>query len=87
MKNASPSPQRSRSNRSGKEHVEELDQQSAVSLEQQSDVPSNAESPNRRQTQSLDVLPSGLGQTKNASLTACTPQSNKSGCQCVYVLE
>jgi hypothetical protein len=61
-KNASSSPQRAQSDRSGNEHVREL--------EQQSDVPSNSGSPDRRQMQSTDVLPSLSGQTKNASFTA-----------------
>jgi len=59
-KNASSLPQRAQSDRSGNEHVREL--------EQQSGVPSNSGPPDRRQTQSTDVLPSQSGQTKNASL-------------------
>ena len=61
-KNASSSTQRAQSDRSGNEHVR--------GSEQQSSVLSNSGSPDRRQTQPTDVLPSVSGQTKNASLTA-----------------
>jgi hypothetical protein len=75
MNNASASPQRSLHDRSGNRHVQEL--------EQQLDVPSDSASPSKRQYQSTHELVGRSGQTKNVSLTACTPQINKSGSHCV----
>ena len=77
VKNASASPQRSLRDRSGNRHVQEQ--------EQQSDVQSDSASPNRRQPQSAHELVDHPGQTKNVSLTASTPQINKSGSQSVHM--
>jgi hypothetical protein len=59
VKNASTSPKRSLRDRSGNRHVQEL--------EQQSDVPSDSASPNRKQPQSMHELVGHSGQTKKAS--------------------
>jgi hypothetical protein len=77
MKNASASPPRSLRGRSGNRRVQEL--------EGQSDVQSDSASPNRRQPQSTHELVGHSGQTKNVSLTASTPQINKSGSHRVHM--
>jgi hypothetical protein len=77
MKNASASPQRALRDRSGNRHVQEM--------EQGSDAPSDSASPKRRQPQSTHERLDRSGQTKNVSLTACTPHINKSGSQCVHM--
>ena len=77
MKNAIASPQRPLRDRSGNRHVQES--------EEQSDVQSDSASPNRRQPQSTHELVGHSGRKKNVSLTACTPQINQTGSQCVHM--
>ena len=68
MKNASASPQRSLRDRSGNRHVQESEEQSAVPLD--------SSSPNRRQPESMHEDVGHSGQTTNVSLTAPTLQIN-----------
>ena len=79
MKDASASSQRSLLDRSGNRHVQEL--------EEQSDVPSDSSSPNRRQPQSTHEIEGHSGQTKKASLKVSTPKINQSESQRVHVQE
>ena len=74
MKNTSASPQRSLRDRSGNRYVQES--------EEQSDVPSDSASPNRRQPQTTHEHVGHSGQRQKVSLTASTPQINQSGSQC-----
>jgi len=77
MKNANASPQRSLRDRSGNRRVKEL--------EEQSDVPSDSASPNRKQPQSTHELVGHSGQTKKVSFTASKPKINQSESQCVHM--
>jgi len=77
MKNTSASQQRSLRDRSGNRHVQEL--------EQQSDVQSDSESQKRRQPHSMHEHVGHSGQRKKVSLTASTPQINPSGSRCVHM--
>jgi hypothetical protein len=90
MKNARATSRKSLRDRSGKRHVQELEEDASASsrkslrdrsgkrhvqeLEQESDILPDSSSPNRRQSQSTHEPVGRSGQTKNVSLTARTLQ-------------